>query len=168
MWPLAALRDRLPVVTDGFSLGTTTHRRHLGIDMMYRRLSYEPALLPRSTPNYTVPANTPVLATADGQIWKADLSSRGHQIQIDHGAPYGLKGVNTYYQHLSSFHKPWAKGDYVQAGDVLGIVGGDITPGGYPLHHLHFELWFPIKNTSVASWAVDPVPFLTTWWITTI
>lgn len=164
VWPMRALGSRQPVISDGFSPAATDgHRKHLGVDIMYRRLASESPTLPQGTKNFYVPANTPVVAAYHGKIWIANLSPKGHQIQIDHGNVPGLGPLNTYYQHLQSFSRQWRKGDTVRPGDVLGIVGGNIEPGGYPLWHLHFELWVPTAGRSASEWAIDPAPVMAKW-----
>ncbi len=162
LWPMPALGGRAPVISDGFSAAATDgHRKHLGVDIMYRRLPSEPPTLPQGSKHFYVPVNTPVLAAFSGKVWKADLSPKGHQIQIDHGSVSGIGPLNTYYQHLSSFARTWRRGDIVKAGDVLGIVGG--SPIGYPLWHLHFELWVPAAGKPVSEWAIDPAPAMAKW-----
>lgn len=123
---------------------------------MYRRLPFEPAELPRGTKLFYVPANTPVLAAFDGKIWNASVTGYGHSVTIDHGNAPDIGPAVTFYQHMSSFSRPWKKGDRVRAGDAIGIVGGSLT--GYALHHLHFELWLPTRDK-----VVDPKPYMAKW-----
>ena len=158
VYPLPTLaNDRAAVISDGFSAEKTTeHRQHLGVDVMYRRRPHEPASLPRGTTLFYVPANTPVLAAFGGKIWNASVTGYGHSVTIDHGNAPEIGPAVTFYQHMESFSRPWKKGDVVRAGDELGIVGGSLT--GYPLHHLHFELWLPTRDK-----AVDPGPYMAKW-----
>ena len=158
VYPLPTLGgDRNATVSDGFSAAKTAeHREHLGVDVMYRRRPHEPAELPRGTKLFYMPAGTPVLAAFDGKIWNAHITGFGHSVAIDHGDAPDIGPAVTFYQHMSSFARPWTKGDVVRAGDQLGIVGGSLT--GYPLHHLHFELWLPTREK-----AVDPEPYMGMW-----
>ena len=158
VYPLPTLADdRMAVVSDDFSAEKTTeHRQHLGTDVMYRRRPHEPSELPRGTKLFYMPANTPVLAAFDGKIWNASVTGHGHSVTIDHGNAPDVGPAVTFYQHMSSFARPWKKGDVVRAGDELGIVGGSLS--GYPLHHLHFELWLPTRDK-----AVDPEPYMAKW-----
>lgn len=158
VYPLPTLADgRDAVVSDGFSaVATAAHRRHVGVDVMYRRQPSEPAELPRGTKLFYVPPNTPVLAAYGGKIWNTSVTGWGHAITIDHGNAPGIGPAVTFYQHMESFARPWKKGDLVRPGDVLGIVGGSSI--GYTLHHLHFELWLPTRDK-----AVDPEPYMRKW-----
>lgn len=157
VFPLPTLGGRVPVVSDGFSrTATSSHREHLGVDIMYRRLPTEPAELPRGTKLFFLPADTPVLAAFGGKVWSANVGDFGHSVTIDHGDVPGVGPCVTFYQHMSSFARAWKKGDKISAGDKLGIVGG--SPTGYPLHHLHFELWLPVRSN-----AVDPAPHMAKW-----
>lgn len=123
---------------------------------MYRRRPDEPAELPRGTKLFYMPENTPVLAAFDGKIWSTNVGDYGHSVTLDHGDAPEIGPAVTFYQHMASFNRSWKKGDVVRAGDVLGIVGGPLT--GYPLEHLHFELWLPTRDN-----AIDPAPYMTKW-----
>ena len=60
---------------------------------------------------------TPIYATGDGVVYKADasLSGYGNHIEINHG--YGYK---TLYAHLSKYNcRP---GQRVKRGDIIGYV----------------------------------------------
>lgn len=165
-WPVPVLNGRAPEVTDTYSRTlTATHRKHLGVDVMYRKLASEQpgvANLPYDSKHYTSQgARTPVIAAGPGKIWEASLSPRGYQVTVDHGKHAG--GCTTYYQHISQFSRAWAKGDAVEAGDILGLMGGDISPGANPVYHLHFELLFPRAGTSRDAWTADPVPYMKLW-----
>ena len=158
VYPLPTLTDgREATISDGFSaIETADHRQHLGVDIMYRRVPSEVPALPRGTKLFYTPENTPVVAAYGGKIWNTNITSLGHSITIDHGDVPEIGPAVTFYQHMASFARDWKKGDVIRPGDVLGIVGGPII--GYPLHHLHFELWLPTRDE-----AIDPEPFMTKW-----
>jgi murein DD-endopeptidase MepM/ murein hydrolase activator NlpD len=89
-------------LTSGY--GMRTHpvlggrRQHAGIDL-------------------AAPTGTPVYATADGVVGRADwYSSYGLYIAIEHGA-----AMQTRYAHLSRLAV--AAGDNVKKGDLIGYVG---------------------------------------------
>ena len=158
VYPLPTLADdHAAVISDGFSAEKTAdHRQHLGVDVMYRRRPLEPAKLPRGTKLFYMPEKTPVLAAFDGKIWGTNITDLGHSVTIDHGDAPEIGPAVTFYQHMGSFSRWWRKGDVVRAGDELGVVGGPLL--GYPLHHLHFELWLPTRDK-----AIDPEPYMTKW-----
>lgn len=166
--PLGMIGNRTPIVSQEFRGGPRNDpHSHLGVDIMYPWLPGDPKTYPdtaMSGPNkgFTIPPGTPVYASGPGQIWDAGVTSLGHHIQIDHGIVGKAGGVNTFYQHLASFAHPWQKGDKIEAGTFLGIVGGN--PGEPPhLKHLHFEIWFPVAGVSPDKWARNPEPYLGIW-----
>ena len=125
--------SRMPLegasLTSGF--GMRTHpvlggrRQHAGIDL-------------------AAPTGTPVYATADGVIGRADwYSSYGLYISINHGA-----SMETRYAHLSRLAV--AAGDNVKKGDLIGYVGSTGRSTG---PHLHYEV-------RVDGLAVNPIPYM--------
>jgi murein DD-endopeptidase MepM/ murein hydrolase activator NlpD len=94
--------------------------------------------------DFTAPTGTPIFATANGVVKRADnsLSGYGNHILIDHGY-----GYQTLYAHLSKYNvKP---GQKVMRGDVIGYVG---STGRSEAPHLHYEVY---KNGQ----AVNPINF---------
>ena len=90
------------------------------------------------------PRGTPVYATADGAIARADRSrSYGLVIYIDHGGD-----LETRYAHLSKLLV--ADGQRVKKGDLIGYVGSTGRSTG---PHLHYEV-------RVAGVAVNPIPYM--------
>jgi murein DD-endopeptidase MepM/ murein hydrolase activator NlpD len=161
VWPVGIYNGRAPEVTDTYSrTKTLSHRKHLGVDIMYRKRAGDPEGLPLSSKNYTSQdRNAPIVAASSGVIWDASLSPRGYQITLDHDKA----GVVTYYQHLSRFQRAWSKGDRVEAGQLLGHMGGDVSPGANPVFHLHFELLFPRAGYGRDAWTADPLPYMKLW-----
>jgi murein DD-endopeptidase MepM/ murein hydrolase activator NlpD len=113
------------------SYGMRTHpvlggnRKHHGIDL-------------------AAPTGTPVYATADGIVSRADwFSSYGLYISIEHGA-----SLQTRYAHLSRLAV--ANGDVVKKGDLIGYVGSTGRSTG---PHLHYEV-------RVDGVAVNPIPYM--------
>jgi len=83
--------------------------------------------------DFTARTGTPIYATGDGVIYKADasLSGYGNHIEINHG--YGYK---TLYAHLSKYKcRP---GQRVKRGDIIGYVG---STGRSQAPHLHYEVF---------------------------
>lgn len=91
------------------------------------------------------PTGTPVYATADGLVGKAEwFSSYGNYIQIEHGGE-----MQTRYAHLSGYSVK--AGQRVQKGDLIGYVGSTGRSTG---PHLHYEV-------RISGEAVDPTPYMT-------
>ena len=82
--------------------------------------------------DFTAPTGTPIYATGNGKIKRADnrASGFGEHIEIDHG--YGYK---TIYAHLSKYNVK--RGQYVNRGDLIGFVGNTGRSVG---PHLHYEV----------------------------
>lgn len=90
------------------------------------------------------PIGTPVLATADGTISKAEwFSSYGLYVAIEHGGD-----LQTRYGHMSRLNV--GPGQTVRKGDVIGFIGSTGRSTG---PHLHYEV-------RVAGVAVNPVPYM--------
>ncbi|WP_379548477.1 M23 family metallopeptidase [Qipengyuania sp. DSG2-2] len=125
--------SRMPLddarLTSGY--GMRTHpvtggrRAHKGIDL-------------------AAPTGTPVYATADGTVERANwFSSYGKFIKIDHGA-----SMETRFAHLSKIFV--SAGDRVKKGQLIGHVGSTGRSTG---PHLHYEVRIDGK-------AVNPMPYM--------
>ena len=128
-----SIPSRMPVngatLTSGYGLRWHPviggRRQHKGVDL-------------------AMPIGTPVYATADGVISKADwFSSYGLYISIEHGG-----NIETRYGHLSRLNV--AAGQMVHKGDLIGYVGSTGRSTG---PHLHYEV-------RIAGVAVNPIPYL--------
>jgi murein DD-endopeptidase MepM/ murein hydrolase activator NlpD len=83
--------------------------------------------------DFTAPRGTPVFASGDGVVSRADNNASGYgkHIRIEHG--YGYMSL---YGHLSKYNvKP---GQHVKRGDLIGFVG---STGRSEAPHLHYEVW---------------------------
>lgn len=90
------------------------------------------------------PVGTPIYATADGVVGRADwFSSYGLYVSIEHGG-----NLQTRYGHMSRLNV--AAGQQVRKGDIIGFVGSTGRSTG---PHLHYEV-------RVAGEAVSPLPYL--------
>ncbi|MES2864402.1 MAG: M23 family metallopeptidase [Bacteroidota bacterium] len=94
--------------------------------------------------DFTAKTGTPIYATGDGIVRKADasLSGYGNHIEITHGY-----GYLTLYAHLSKYKV--RAGQKVKRGDIIGYVG---STGRSEAPHLHYEVH---KNGEV----VNPLNF---------
>ena len=83
--------------------------------------------------DFTAPRGTPVYASGDGVVERADNRSSGYgkHIRIDHG--YGYVSL---YGHLYKYNvRP---GQEVKRGDLIGFVG---STGRSMAPHLHYEIF---------------------------
>ena len=80
--------------------------------------------------DFSSPQGTPVYATGDGVVIRADDGSSGYgnHIRIDHGY-----GYVTLYGHLSAYNV--RAGQHVKRGDLIGKVG---STGRSEAPHLHY------------------------------
>jgi murein DD-endopeptidase MepM/ murein hydrolase activator NlpD len=90
------------------------------------------------------PVGTPIHATADGVISKAEwFSSYGLYVSLEHGGE-----IQTRYGHMSRLNV--YAGQRVRKGDVIGYVGSTGRSTG---PHLHYEV-------RIAGVAVNPIPYM--------
>ncbi|HEU0137024.1 MAG TPA: peptidoglycan DD-metalloendopeptidase family protein [Flavobacterium sp.] len=94
--------------------------------------------------DFTAKSGTPIYASGDGVVEKADntASGYGNHIVIRHGY-----GYETLYGHLSKYKV--RRGQRVKRGDIIGYVG---STGRSEAPHLHYEVH---KNGE----AVNPLNF---------
>jgi murein DD-endopeptidase MepM/ murein hydrolase activator NlpD len=94
--------------------------------------------------DFTAKTGTPIFATGDGVVARADntASGYGNHIVLRHGF-----GYETLYGHLSKYK--CRAGQKVKRGDVIGYVG---STGRSEAPHLHYEVH---KNGKV----VNPINF---------
>ena len=83
--------------------------------------------------DFTAPRGTPVYASGDGVVVRADSNSSGYgkHIRIDHG--YGYVSL---YAHLYKYNVQ--KNQKVKRGDLIGFVG---STGRSEAPHLHYEIF---------------------------
>ena len=83
--------------------------------------------------DFTSPRGTPIYATGDGRVTRADSRSTGYgnHIRIDHGY-----GYTSLYAHLYKYNV--RRGQRVKRGDVIGFVG---STGRSEAPHLHYEIF---------------------------
>ncbi|GGG34940.1 peptidase M23 [Croceivirga lutea] len=83
--------------------------------------------------DFTAPRGTPIYASGNGRVTRADNNSSGYgkHIRIDHG--YGYLSL---YAHLSKYNV--TPGQRVKRGDLIGFVG---NTGRSEAPHLHYEVW---------------------------
>jgi peptidoglycan LD-endopeptidase LytH len=134
--PVAGVRaDQL---IDTFTQSRSEGRTHDAIDIM-------------------APADTPVLAAADGKIIKLFQSERGgttiYQLSADQKMIF-------YYAHLARYADGLTEGKEVRQGDVIAHVG-DTGNAGAGNYHLHFSI--AIVSDPKRYWEgtnINPYPLL--------
>jgi len=94
--------------------------------------------------DFTSPKGTPIYATGNGVVIRADnrATGFGNHVRIDHGF-----GYVTLYAHMSKYNVK--KGQKVKRGDLIGFVG---STGRSKAPHLHYEVHYNGK-------AVNPINF---------
>lgn len=94
--------------------------------------------------DFTAKKGTPVYATGDGMVKRADNRSSGYgkHIRVDHG--YGYVSL---YAHLSGYNV--RRGQRVKRGEIIGYVGNTGRSAG---SHLHYEIFKDGKR-------IDPINF---------
>ncbi|MFD2826326.1 M23 family metallopeptidase [Leeuwenhoekiella polynyae] len=83
--------------------------------------------------DFTAPRGTPIYATGNGVVDRADNNATGYgnHIRIDHG--YGYVSL---YAHLYKYNVK--KGQKVERGDLIGFVG---STGRSEAPHVHYEIF---------------------------
>lgn len=83
--------------------------------------------------DFTAPRGTPVYATGNGTVTRADNNATGYgnHIVIDHGF-----GYESLYAHLYRYNVK--RGEKVKRGDLIGFVG---STGRSEAPHLHYEVF---------------------------
>ncbi len=98
------------------------------------------------------PTGTPVLAVADGELYKVGVNTLGgNRLWLRDGL-----GNTYYYAHLSGYTSQVKDGVRVRAGEIIAYVGNTGQAITTP-PHLHFEI-HPGDGD-----AVNPYPFLQAW-----
>lgn len=83
--------------------------------------------------DFTAAKGTPIYASGDGVVKRADNNASGYgkHIRIDHGY-----GYMTLYAHLSKYNVK--RRQKVKRGDLIGFVG---STGRSEAPHVHYEVW---------------------------
>lgn len=94
--------------------------------------------------DFTAPRGTPIYASGDGKVTRADSNSSGYgrHIRIDHG--YGYVSL---YAHLYKYNV--RRNQKVKRGDLIGFVG---STGRSQAPHLHYEIFKDKKR-------INPINF---------
>ncbi len=118
--------------------------RHMASGFGYRSDPFTKIRKFHAGMDFSAKTGTPIYATGDGVVARADNGATGYgnHIVIKHGY-----GYETLYAHLSKYKVK--KGEKVKRGDVIGYVG---STGRSEAPHLHYEVH---KNGQV----INPINF---------
>jgi murein DD-endopeptidase MepM/ murein hydrolase activator NlpD len=118
--------------------------KHMASGFGYRTDPFTKAKKMHEGMDFTANTGTPIYATGDGVVARADntASGYGNHVVIRHGY-----GYETLYGHMSNYNCKVGKA--VKRGDIIGYVG---STGRSEAPHLHYEVH---KNGKV----VNPLNF---------
>lgn len=116
-------------IQDTWGAARGNNRKHEGIDIFAKR-------------------GTPVLSATSGIVLEVGTNNLGGRVIW----VLGPEGSRHYYAHLEDYAPEIAKGDWVEAGTVLGYVGNTGNAQGTP-PHLHYGIY-------LSEGAVNPYPYL--------
>lgn len=141
---LAKSKERLLAAIPAIQPIRNENLRRMASGFGYRSDPFTKARKFHEGMDFTAKIGTPVFASGDGIVSRADntASGFGNHIVIRHGF-----GYETLYAHLSRYKA--RIGQYVKRGDIIGYVG---STGRSEAPHLHYEVH---KNGEV----VNPLNF---------
>ena len=97
-----------------------------------RRIAYYGRVKPHKGTDYAAAVGTPIMATANGTVTKANYSrGNGNYVKIKHNSTYA-----TQYLHMK--RRKVRVGQYVKQGDVIGWVGMTGNTSG---PHVCYRFW---------------------------
>lgn len=129
---LAKAKDKLLSAVPAIQPVKNEDLRQMASGFGYRTDPFTKARKMHEGMDFTAKTGTPIYATGDGVVAKADnsLSGYGNHIEISHGF-----GYLTLYAHLSKYKV--RQGQRVKRGDIIGYVG---STGRSQAPHLHYEV----------------------------
>lgn len=129
---LAKAKDKFLVSIPAIQPVKNEQLRHMASGFGYRSDPFTKARKFHAGMDFSATTGTPIFATADGVVDRADAgaSGYGNHIVIQHGY-----GYETLYGHLSRYNcRPGKK---VKRGDIIGYIG---STGRSQAPHLHYEV----------------------------
>lgn len=129
---LAKAKDKLLAAIPAIQPVRNENLKRMASGFGYRTDPFTKARKMHEGMDFTAKIGTPIFATGDGVVEKADntASGYGNHIVINHGF-----GYETLYGHLSRYN--CKAGQKVKRGDVIGYVGSTGRSEG---PHLHYEV----------------------------
>jgi murein DD-endopeptidase MepM/ murein hydrolase activator NlpD len=141
---MAKAKDKLLAAIPAIQPVRNENLKQMASGFGYRTDPFTKARKMHEGMDFTAKIGTPIYATGDGVVERADntASGFGNHIVINHGF-----GYETLYAHLSKYK--CRAGQHIKRGDVIGFVGSTGRSEG---PHLHYEVH---KNGKV----VNPLNF---------
>lgn len=141
---LAKAKDKLLTAIPAIQPVKNENLKRMASGFGYRSDPFTKARKMHEGMDFTAKTGTPIYATGDGVVARADntASGFGNHIVIRHGY-----GYETLYAHLSKYKA--RKGQRIKRGDIIGYVG---STGRSEAPHLHYEVHKDNK-------AVNPLNF---------
>jgi murein DD-endopeptidase MepM/ murein hydrolase activator NlpD len=129
---LAKAKDNLLSAIPAIQPVKNENLRRMASGFGYRSDPFTKARKMHEGMDFTAKTGTPIYATGDGVVARADNSASGfgNHIVIRHGY-----GYETLYAHLSKYKA--RAGQRVKRGDIIGYVG---STGRSEAPHLHYEV----------------------------
>lgn len=109
---------RYPLPPGSYTEGRTIGGGHDGADML-------------------APARTPIYAATSGVVRVSSESHYGYGVAVVIDGVVGGQSVSTTYGHMTNGTRQVSAGQYVEAGQLIGLVG---STGRSTANHLHFEV----------------------------
>lgn len=130
---LAAEKEKLLMAIPAIQPVRNEDLKHMASGYGWRTDPFTKARKMHRGMDFSAKKGTPIYATGDGKVTRADNNSSGYgkHIRIDHGY-----GYMTLYGHMSEYNvKRYQK---VNRGDLIGFVG---STGRSEAPHVHYEVW---------------------------
>ncbi|MGB6154122.1 MAG: M23 family metallopeptidase [Pricia sp.] len=130
---LAAEKEKLLMAIPAIQPVRNEDLKHMASGYGWRTDPFTKARKMHRGMDFSAKKGTPIYATGDGKVTRADNNSSGYgkHIRIDHG--YGYR---TLYGHMSEYNVK--RHQKVKRGDLIGFVG---STGRSEAPHLHYEVW---------------------------
>ena len=130
---LAAEKEKLLMAIPAIQPVRNEDLKHMASGYGWRTDPFTKARKMHRGMDFSAKKGTPIYATGDGKVTRADNNSSGFgkHVRIDHGY-----GYLTIYAHMSEYNVK--RHQKVKRGDLIGFVG---NTGRSEAPHVHYEVW---------------------------
>ena len=130
---LAAEKEKLLMAIPAIQPVRNEDLKHMASGYGWRTDPFTKARKMHRGMDFSAKKGTPIYATGDGKVTRADNNSSGFgkHVRIDHGY-----GYLTVYAHMSDYNVK--RHQKVKRGDLIGFVG---NTGRSEAPHVHYEVW---------------------------